>query len=148
MEVRAGDMKAAVPNLPNAPKNYDSRYQDQLNRILVLFLQQAMSEGPLRGTSLTLTDMIATSPLHTGVNPTDTSFILNDASLFPMSGAGTIQLEKFTWSGKTGNTLTGIARGQFGTVAVHHNQGHVVVASVERGAVYADPQTAVLMAVL
>lgn len=141
-------MPFAVPNLVNAPKDYESRYHDQVNRVLTLFLQQVLAEGPLRGTSLTLTDMIATSTLHTGVNTTATSFILNDASLFPMSGAGTIQLEKFTWSGKTGNTLTGVVRGQFGTVAATHNQGHVVVASVERGAVYADPETAVLMAVL
>lgn len=141
-------MPFAVPNLVNAPKDYESRYHDQVNRVLTLFLQQILAEGPLRGTSLTLTNMVATTTLAHAATDTDTVFSLLDASLFPMSGAGTIELEKFTWTGKTGNTLTGVTRGQFGTVADHHNHGHIVIASVERGAVYANPTTAVLMVVL
>lgn len=141
-------MPFSVPNLLNAPKDYESRYHDQVNRVLTLFLQQILAEGPLRGTSLTLTDMIATTTLDHPLAISDTSVILLDASLFPMSGAGTIRLEKFTWSGKTGNTLTGVLRGQFGTSAVAHNHGQVVVASVERGAVYAHPTTTALMVVM
>lgn len=37
-----------------------------------------------------------------------TSIILTDASGFPTSGTGTINGDTFTWSGKSGNVLTGI----------------------------------------
>lgn len=53
---------------------------------------------------------------------------LTDASRFPSSGTTTIQIgkEQLTYTGKSGNTLTGVTRGANSTVAVAHAAGEVV----------------------
>lgn len=42
------------PNLPLAPMDYQSQYQEQFNNILRLFFNQLTNPGPLGGTSLNL----------------------------------------------------------------------------------------------
>lgn len=138
-------MKTAVPVLPTATTLYDKGYQDRFNRILTLFFNELVAIGPLEGTTLKLNAITPASTLAHAVTDTATTFELVDATLFPDTGAGTIGLEKFTWAAKSGNTLTGIMRGQFGTTAVQHSHNTVVIASVEKGVVYAHPTTAVLM---
>jgi hypothetical protein len=131
-------MKTAPPALPNAPQEFDRRWQDSFNRILTLFFGRITAVGREEATSLRLTGLAPTSTLQHPVNATDTVFILHDASMFPDFGFGTIGMEKFEWTGKTGNTLTGILRGQLGTTAVQHGGNTLVIGAVESGEVYAD----------
>jgi hypothetical protein len=42
------------PNLPLAPGQYASQYQEQLNNILRLFFNQLTNPGPIGGTTLNL----------------------------------------------------------------------------------------------
>ena len=131
-------MRTVPPSLPNAGVEYDRTYHDRLNRILTLFFNELVAIGALEGTTLTLTDMPPSATIQHPVNTTDTVFTLHDASMFPLSGFGTIEAERFSWSGKSGNSLTGILRGQLGTTATTHAGNALVVAAVEPGTVYAD----------
>lgn len=53
----------------------------------------------------------------------DTSIALSDAAPFPASGTVIIEQEQVTYTGKQGNTLTGVTRGANGTVAAAHAAG-------------------------
>lgn len=130
-------MRTTPPSLPNASGEYDKTYHDRLNRVLTLFFNELVAIGPLEGTSLRLTGLPPSSTIQHPVNTTDTVFTLHDASLFPLSGFGTVGTERFSWSGKSGNSLTGILRGQLGTTATTHPGNALVVAAVEPGTVYA-----------
>lgn len=130
-------MRTTPPSLPNASAQYERTYHERLNRILTLFFNELVAIGPLEGTSLKLSGLPAVSTIQHPVNATDTVFTLHDASMFPMTGFGTIETERFSWSGKSGNSLTGIMRGQLGTTATTHAGNSLVVAAVEPGTVYA-----------
>lgn len=57
----------------------------------------------------------------------DTNVIsVNDASGFPQQGTVLIGAEQIAYSGKLGNTLTGVQRGVNGTVATAHPSGSIV----------------------
>lgn len=131
-------MRTTPPALPNAASNYDKSYHDRLNRILTLFFNELVAIGALEGTSLRLTGLPPANTVQHPINTTDTVFTLHDATLFPLSGFGTVGTERFSWSGKSGNSLTGILRGQLGTTATTHPGNALVVAAVEPGTVYAD----------
>lgn len=131
-------MRLPAPSLPDPPADYQKGYQNSVNRILTIFFGRLLSIGPLEGTSLRLTNLVPTSSLQHPVDSVATTFTLHDASLFPPSGFGTIGNEQFEWTGKSGNDLTGILRGQLGTVAAHHGHNTLVIASVTPGDVYAD----------
>jgi len=51
------------------------------------------------------------------------SIELSDASRFPSSGAVWIDDEKLSYTGKSGNTLSGVSRAQGGTTATAHRAG-------------------------
>jgi hypothetical protein len=55
-----------------------------------------------------------------------TSIVLTDASTFSSTGTIQIEEESITYTGKTGNTLTGASRGQFGSSAASHAIGTIV----------------------
>ena len=55
-----------------------------------------------------------------------TSIVLSDASTFSSTGTIQIEEESITYTGKTGNTLTGASRGQFGSSAASHAIGTIV----------------------
>lgn len=57
---------------------------------------------------------------------TDTSIDVDDASGLPLSGTIQIEDEDITYTGKSGNTLTGCTRGANGTTAKAHGSGHPV----------------------
>lgn len=59
--------------------------------------------------------------LATGITNLSTSLDLTDASLFPTSGAVKIDDEFILYSGKTGNTLTGLSRGDLSSLAASHD---------------------------
>lgn len=62
----------------------------------------------------------ASSTTAAPVTSSATSILLVNASLFPSSGMGLIESEKFTWTSKSGSTLNGVTRGVGGTTAVAH----------------------------
>lgn len=135
------------PALPLAPRAYDPAYLDQVMRSLTLYLREASEIQPVTATQLTLTDLTGASTLNAGISAVATSLTLADATKFPTSGSGTINAEKFRWSGKTGNTLNNLTRGIVGTTAAAHTAGDVVVASAVSGTVYAHPTTNALYVV-
>lgn len=140
------------PNLPLAPKGYESRYQDQFARVLTLFFNRLVALGPLQGTSLTLTDLAGATALGANVNDTQTTILLADTAKFPVVGSGTIigttAIEKISWTGKTATELLGVTRGILGTTPIAHNHHDIVVASATPGAVYANPTTNALFVVV
>jgi hypothetical protein len=62
----------------------------------------------------------AASNLVDGVTIDATSLVLEDATYFPTSGTGQCEDEQVTWTGKSGNTLTGLTRAANGTTASAH----------------------------
>jgi hypothetical protein len=75
----------------------------------------------------TATNTPVPAKLAAAIGATDTTLTVNDASSFSSSG-GTIQIgsEQITYTGKSGNTLTGLTRGANGTTAATHAVGDVV----------------------
>lgn len=140
------------PNLPLAPKAYEPRYHDQIARLLTLFFNRITRIGPFTATTLTLIDLVGANRLANNITNVQTTIPLVDASKFPTAGSGTIVgtagSEKFSWTGKSGDTLTGVTRGILGTTAIHHNQHDIVVASATPGTVYAHPITNALYVVM
>jgi hypothetical protein len=70
--------------------------------------------------------MVPPTTLAASIGSEDTSIPLDDAAAFPSSGAVLIDQELMTYTGKSGNTLTGVTRGVAGTVATHHFEGATV----------------------
>jgi hypothetical protein len=63
---------------------------------------------------------VQNSFLTTDVNSSIASIALIDASTYPDAGTVLIESEKITYTGKSGNTLTGCTRGAEGTTAASH----------------------------
>jgi len=70
----------------------------------------------------------AQTTLNGSINDTTTTIVLTDASLFPTSGINYVQInsEEISYTGITGNTLTGVTRGVRGTTAASHTSGDTV----------------------
>lgn len=142
-------MRSPPPNLPLPPAEYSKEYMQRLTRDIELYFLQLASPTGLMGTTLRLTNLTGASTLVGAILAGDTSIDLVDATKFPDTGSGTIdQTEKFSWTGKTGSTLTGVTRGILGTTATGHAGGSVVVASAVPGMVYADPTNNALYVVV
>jgi len=64
-------------------------------------------------------DSTKTTTLTASYNASVTTFTVADTTNLPTQGHGynPVTLERFTWTGKTATTLTGIARGDYGTTA-------------------------------
>ena len=73
----------------------------------------------------------ATTTLNGAINDTTTTIVLTDASLFPSTGVNHIQIgtEEISYTGKSGNTLTGVTRGVRNTTAASHSNGATVTNS-------------------
>ena len=123
----------AVPNLPFAPTEYDSRYQEQFNNVLRLYFNQLRNYEQLfttnTGGSLLQfpngafhQDGVTT--LTTGFSNSSTANIVV-ASTAQFSSAGTILIgsELIGYTGKTATTFTGITRNVYGTSSVAHTAG-------------------------
>lgn len=63
----------------------------------------------------------AATTLAGAINTSVTSITLTNAASFGTSGNAFIGDEEITWSGKSGNTLTGVTRGANGTTASSHS---------------------------
>ena len=129
----------APPRLPEPPLEYDKVYVNDLLRALEIFIQQVSNPGELRASDMSVTNLkehtasVLTSALTVGA----TTISLKDASEFASSGTVEIQsgspeyveangakVEYATYTGKSGNDLTGVARGV--TVATKHDTGTTV----------------------
>ncbi len=73
----------------------------------------------------------AVTSLSGGINAVTTTVVLSDASLFPSSGTNFVQIgsEEISYTGITGNTLTGVTRGVRNTTAATHSNGATVTDS-------------------
>jgi hypothetical protein len=73
----------------------------------------------------------AITSLSGGINAITTTVVLSDASLFPSSGTNFVQIgsEEISYTGITGNTLTGVTRGVRNTTAASHSNGATVTNS-------------------
>jgi hypothetical protein len=73
----------------------------------------------------------ATTTLNGGINAVTTTIVLTDASLFPTSGTNFVQIdsEEISYTGISGNTLTGVTRGVRNTTAATHSNGATVINS-------------------
>lgn len=138
----------APPKLPLASAVYDRLMMDRLIRSIEQFFEVLSRPGAVTATTLRLTNLVGANTLSAGILVGDTSLTLVDATNFPVEGAGTVNSEKFSWSGKTGNTLNNLVRGIAGTTAAAHSLGDVVVASAVSGTVYAEPTTNALYVVV
>ena len=73
----------------------------------------------------------ATTTLNGGINSSTTTIVLTDASLFPSSGTNFVQIgsEEISYTGITGNQLTGVTRGVRNTTAATHSNSVTVIDS-------------------
>ena len=138
---------AQLPNLGNPPPEYQASFFSRMLRDLTLYLDSISRTGPVLATSIRATGLTGASTLSGAITDTDTAITLANADKFPAFGSGTIVLERIQWTGKTGNTLTGVTRGAYGSTAVSHSSGTVIVASATSGDLYADPTTNALYVV-
>ena len=82
---------------------------------------------------------VFTSTLSSSINTSVTTLTMASASSFPTSGTVIIGSELITYTGVSGNTLTGLTRGANGTTAASHSSG----ATVKDASGYAGWNTAV-----
>jgi len=68
-----------------------------------------------------------TSTLASSINTSVTTLTMASASSFPTSGRVVIGSEIITYTGVSGNTLTGLTRGALGTTAASHSSGATVI---------------------
>lgn len=127
--------KIAAPNLPLAPREWDSQFQDQFANVLRLyfnrldaFISRLNASEASSGSSLrfpngaffqdgytTLTanmSNVSTAPIQ----------VASTANFIP-SGGLIIGSELITYTGKTSTTFTGITRGVYGSTNTSHTAG-------------------------
>mgnify|MGYP001415869059 CR=1 FL=1 len=75
----------------------------------------------------------AQTSLNGGINSSTTTIVLTDATLFPSSGTSFIQIgsEEISYTGLSGNTLTGVTRGVRNTTATSHSNADTVTNSTD-----------------
>ena len=73
----------------------------------------------------------AVTTLNGNIDAITTTIVLTDASQFPSSGTSYVQIgsEEISYTGKSGNTLTGVTRGVRNTTAASHTSGDSVTNS-------------------
>ena len=73
----------------------------------------------------------ASTTLNGSIDAVTTTIVLTDASQFPSSGTSYVQIgsEEISYTGKSGNTLTGVTRGVRNTTAASHTSGDSVTNS-------------------
>jgi hypothetical protein len=67
-----------------------------------------------------------TSTLSSGINASVTSLTMASSTSFPSSGTVQVGSELITYTGNSGNTLSGLTRGAKGTTAAIHSSGATV----------------------
>jgi hypothetical protein len=103
-------------------------YYGTINR--TAWLDSSLKQYPLGSFS------VQTSYLGTDISSSVTSITLVNASSYPASGTITIESEQITYTGITGNTLTGCTRGANLTTAASHLTYTPVTYSVGNQVIY------------
>lgn len=85
-----------------------------------LDLNGAAAQSPMINGSMGIWQRSASSTLNGAINNSVTTITLVDSGEFPASGAVIIESEIITYSGNSGNQLTGCTRGTYGTSAASH----------------------------
>lgn len=116
----------APPRLPEPPLEYEKSYINDLLRALEIFIQQVSNPGEVRASDLSITNLKehTSSILDGALTTSDTTITLVDASAFASSGnieiqsgspeyvdANGAEVEFASYTGKSGNDLTGVTRG-------------------------------------
>jgi hypothetical protein len=135
----------APPKLPLATPEYNRAMMDRLIRDIELYLEGMSRPGNFSAVSLRLTGLAGASTLSADMLAGASTVSLDSAARFPTSGTGRVGAEIFSWSGTSGNDLTGVVRGLEGTTDAAHFIGDVVISTAVPGTVYANPTTNVLM---
>lgn len=129
----------APPNLPLAPTQYDSAYQEQFNNVLRLYFNQLNKIVSQLKTGATSDGSTLTFPngafyqdgvttLTTGIsNVSTTPIVVADTSQFALTAGGLIiGTEIIGYTGKTATSFTGITRGMYGSTKAAHTAGDTV----------------------
>jgi hypothetical protein len=127
--------QVAPPNLPLAPLQYDSKYQEQFNNVLRLYfnqlnkiVSQLRADGTSDGSTLTFPNGAfhqdgATQLTGALTNVSTTPIGVTSTALFASAGHLLIGSELIAYTGKTSTTFTGITRGVYGTTNTSHSIG-------------------------
>lgn len=130
--------KIAPPNLPLAPGQYDSRYQEQLNNVLRLYFNRLQDIVNRLNASATLDGSGLQFPngaFHQDGHTTLTANIANGSTTpipvvstvgFLSAGGLIVGDEIILYTGKTATTFTGITRGALGTSSSAHTSGTAI----------------------
>lgn len=123
----------AAPNLPLAPTQYESRYQEQLNNVLRLYFNQLNNFNQLFTTNTggallkfpngAFHQDGVTALTGSMTNVSTTPIQVTSTSLFQSAGTLLIGSELIAYTGKTSTTFTGITRGVYGTTNTSHSIG-------------------------
>jgi hypothetical protein len=138
--------QVASPNLPLAPTDYDSRYQEQLNNVLRLYFnrldaileQLKIGSGSIDGSGVQFPygafQDTAYTTLNGGINNAVTTITVVSTAGFLTAGEIRIANEVITYTGVTPTTFTGCTRGARGSANVAHSTG-VAVTKIQAPAV-------------
>lgn len=109
----------AKPNANCKSANYERDRSMLYNVVTVLGRGDGINQVRCKTYNASATYSRLASP----ITETDTTIVLDDASAFPSSGEVRISEERITYTGVSGNSLTGCSRGQNGTIANPHRKG-------------------------
>jgi len=125
--------RVTPPNLPLAPGEYDSRYQEQFNNVLRLYfnqlnniLGQLSTSGGITGVQFPFGafHQDGTTTLTAAMtNVSTTPIQVVSTAEFPSSGSLRIGNELINFTGKTSTTFTGITRGAYTSTNTAHSIG-------------------------
>jgi len=121
------------PRLPDATKEYDPRYIDQLNNILRLYFNRLNNfeqlfttntgGGLLKFPNGAFHQDGTTTLTGAMTNVSTTPIQVSSTALFESAGHLLIENELVAYTGKTSTTFTGITRGVYGTTNTSHSIG-------------------------
>lgn len=145
------------PNLPLAPGQYSSQYQEQFNNVLRLYFNQLNKiVGQLRtdatsdGSTLTFPNGAfyqdgVTTLTNSITNVSTADIVVGSTADFALTTGGIIiGTEIIGYTGKTATTFTGITRGMYGSTKAAHTAGDTVT----EAQTLASPTTAAAVTLL
>lgn len=125
-----------APNLPLAPGQYASQYQEQFNNVLRLYFNQLDNFNQLFTTNTggallkfpngAFHQDGVTALTGAMTNVSTTPIQVTSTELFQSAGTLLIGTELVAYTGKTSTTFTGITRGVYGTTNTSHSIGDAV----------------------
>lgn len=149
--------RVAAPNLPLAPGQYNSQYQEQLNNVLRLYfnqlnkiLGQLRTDATSDGSTLTFPNGAfyqdgVTTLTNSITNVSTADIVVGSTADFALTTGGIIiGTEIIGYTGKTATSFTGITRGLYGSTKAAHTAG----ATVTEAQTLASPTVAAAVTLL